>query len=75
MEFGGGKKLSNDIQAKWTMIDTKRSEPSIRRQCELIGLNRATLYDIPVSESELNLRLMHLIDEQYTQTVIQELFP
>ena len=62
------KKLPNDIQAKRAMIDTQHPELSIRRQCELIGLNRATLYYTPASESELNLRLMRLIDEQYTQT-------
>jgi putative transposase len=38
---------------------------SIRRQCELIGLNRSTLYYRGVGESEENLRLMRLIDEQY----------
>ena len=38
---------------------------SIRRQCELMGLNRSTLYYRGMGESEENLRLMRLIDEQY----------
>ena len=38
---------------------------SIRRQCELLGLNRSTLYYRGVGESEENLRLMRRIDEQY----------
>ena len=38
---------------------------SIRRQCELLGLNRSTLYYPGLGESEENLRLMRLIDEQY----------
>lgn len=38
---------------------------SIRRQCELLGLNRATLYYEPVAETALNLQLMRLLDEQY----------
>lgn len=38
---------------------------SIRRQCELLGLNRSTLYYRGIGESEENLRLMRLIDEQY----------
>jgi putative transposase len=38
---------------------------SIRRQCELLGLNRSTLYYRGLGESEENLRLMRLIDEQY----------
>lgn len=55
-------------------IDRRRSwiEPceglSIRRQCELCGLSRSTLYYEPVGESELNLALMRQIDEQYLKT-------
>src|ERR1022692_2756203 len=40
----------------------------MRRQCELLGVNRAGLYYEPVGESQENLRLMRLIDEQYTRT-------
>jgi putative transposase len=39
----------------------------MRRQCELLGVNRAGLYYQPVGESEENLRLMRLLDEQYTR--------
>jgi putative transposase len=41
---------------------------SIRRQCELLGVNRSGLYYEPVGESEENLLLMRLLDEQYTRT-------
>jgi putative transposase len=41
---------------------------SIRRQCELLGVNRTSFYYQPVGESEENLRLMRLLDEQYTRT-------
>ena len=41
---------------------------SVRRQCELIGLNRSTLYYLPATQTELNLELMRRIDEQYTKT-------
>jgi putative transposase len=34
----------------------------------LIGLNRASYYYHPAQESELNMKLMRLIDEQYTKT-------
>lgn len=38
---------------------------SIRRQCELLGLHRATLYYAPAPETALNLHLMRRLDEQY----------
>lgn len=50
------------------MVDTEQPEISVRRQCELLGVSRASLYYEPASESEENLRLMRLIDEQYTRT-------
>ena len=40
----------------------------IYRQCELIGLNKSTLYYTPVTISPYNQLLMNLIDEQYTKT-------
>lgn len=49
------------------MIETKHPTLSIRRQCELIGLNRATFYWQPAGESALNLALMALIDKEYTR--------
>jgi putative transposase len=39
---------------------------SVRRQCELLGLNRSSLYYEPAAETTENLRLMRLIDEEYT---------
>ena len=37
----------------------------MRRQCELLGLSRSSLYYDPIPESEENLRLMRRIDELY----------
>lgn len=39
----------------------------MRRQCELLELNRSGLYYRPSGESEQNLMLMRLIDEEYTR--------
>jgi putative transposase len=50
------------------MIERGHPELSIRRQCELVGLNRSTFYYEPAGESEENLLLMRLLDEQYTRT-------
>jgi len=41
---------------------------SVRQQCALLGLNRSTWYYADVGESEENLWLMRLIDEQYLLT-------
>ena len=41
---------------------------SVRRQCELLGMNRSGFYYQPVGESEKNSQLMRLLDEQYTRT-------
>jgi putative transposase len=40
---------------------------SIRRQCDLLGLSRASYYYEPATESEENLRLMGMIDRLYTE--------
>jgi putative transposase len=50
------------------MIELDFPPISIRRQCELIGLNRSTFYDAPAMESAFNLQRMPLIDAQYTKT-------
>jgi putative transposase len=39
---------------------------SVRRQCELLGLSRASLYYEPAEETPANLRLLRLIDAEYT---------
>jgi len=49
-------------------VDRHQEDISIRRQCELLGVNRAGLYYEPLGESEENLTLMRLLDEQYTRT-------
>lgn len=48
-------------------MDRDHGEFSVRRQCELLGVNRSSLYYEPMGESEENLRLMRLVDEQYTK--------
>jgi putative transposase len=50
------------------MIDNNHPQLSVRRQCELVGLNRATFYRQPLGETPFNLQLMREIDEIYTRT-------
>ncbi len=56
------------MAAKCALIEPGHEQLSVRQQCELLGLNRATYYYEPVRESALNLKLMRLIDEQYLRT-------
>lgn len=53
---------------KRSWIEPAHPELSLRRQCELLGLQRSAWYYEPVPESAENLQLMRLIDEQYTRT-------
>jgi putative transposase len=48
------------------LVEADHPELSVRRQCELLGLNRSGLYYQPAAETTENLRLMRLLDEEYT---------
>jgi len=45
------------------LIENDSAMLSVRRQCELLGLGRSSLYYEAVAETEVNLCLMRLIDE------------
>ena len=47
------------------MIETKDNNLSIKDQCELLSVSRSGYYYQPARESEENLLLMRLLDEQY----------
>ena len=49
-------------------MEQDHAEISVRRQCELLAVNRSGLYYAATGESEENLLLMRLLDEQYTRT-------
>lgn len=48
-------------------IEPMSPEIPISRQCELLDLSRSSFYYKPEGEDEENLRLMRLIDEEYTR--------
>jgi putative transposase len=52
---------------KRAMIEPDHPKISILRQCKLLGLSRASYYRTPLSETEENLELMRIIDEEYTR--------
>jgi len=49
------------------LVERGHPEISVRRQCELLGVNRSGLYYDPVGESQENLLFLRLLDEQYTR--------
>ncbi len=50
------------------MVEADHPRLSIARQCELLSIARSTFYRTPCGESEMNLTLMRLIDEQFLET-------
>lgn len=48
------------------MIEPGHPQLSVRRQCDLLGLSRSSLYYQPAAETPENLRLMRLLDQEYT---------
>jgi len=50
------------------LIEPEHPQLSIVRQCALLDLARSSYYYEPVPESEEDLLLMRLLDEQYTRT-------
>ena len=56
------------VEQKRRLVEPGHAHLSIRRQCELLGLNRGSYYYQPARESPLNLELMRKIDEQYLKT-------
>ena len=49
-----------------SLIDPGHATLSVRRQCALLGLSRSSLYYEAAEETSENLRLMRLLDKQYT---------
>src|SRR5947209_12491853 len=58
--------VPSSCEHKRPLIEPGHPALSVRRQCELLGLSRSSLYYEPGGEAAEDLRLMRLIDEQYT---------
>ena len=67
-KWEGLTERGESIEVLRSLIDGDSSELSVRRQCELLGLSRSSFYYEAATETEANLRLMRLIDEQYMET-------
>lgn len=55
------------MAGKRSLVEPDHPTLSVRRQCELIELPRASYYRTPAPETEENLMLMRIIDEEYTR--------
>ena len=60
--------MPDSIEFKRACIESRLPGLSVRRQCELLGLNRSSWYYRPAGESAENLQWMRRIDEQYLKT-------
>jgi len=58
--------ISSEVRRGW--IEWEHPELSVKRQCELLAVARSSVYYQEAGESEYNLALMRLLDEQYTRT-------
>lgn len=56
-----------DVAKRKLLISPTHANLSVRRQCELLSLNRSGLYYREEGENDFNLKLMNLIDENYTR--------
>ena len=50
------------------MVDPQHPTLPVKRQCQLVSISRSCYYGTRQGESDLNLTLMRLIDEQFMET-------
>ncbi|RVU80965.1 IS3 family transposase [Leucothrix sargassi] len=62
------KFLTATLNARKQLLEPDSKDFSTRKQCELLGINRSSLYYQPKPISKLDITLMNLLDEQYTKT-------
>ena len=65
---GSKKNLDLTLEQKRMAIEPDNSKIPIYRQCELLSLNRSSLYYTPCRDTQYNQQIMNLIDAQYIQT-------
>ena len=58
--------MSCSLEQRRLWVDPQHQNISVQRQCDLLGVARASYYYQPQSESPENLLYMRLLDEEYT---------
>lgn len=66
-DWAVGKLKSLDLSNKKDLVDSKLNTIPMTRQCELIDLNRSTLYYQAKPIDEYDLKVMKRLDEIYTE--------
>jgi len=54
------------------LVQPRASKISIRKQCELLSVNRSQIYYKPVSEKPENIKIMHFLDQHLTKHPTEE---
>ena len=62
------KNLALTLEQKRKAVEPANKKIPVYRQCELLGLNRSSMYYKPRGDTEYNEMLMKLIDGQYVET-------
>ena len=65
---GSKKNLDLTLEQKRKAVESGHKKVPVYRQCELLGLNRSSLYYKTSGETPYNEQLMKLIDKQYIET-------
>ncbi len=60
------KLVSLDLSNKKSLVDSKLTTISKTSQCKLLGISRATLYYTPRPMQEQDIKILHAMDEIYT---------
>lgn len=68
MNWTGSKKNPDFSPEQKRLMIVTHPQLSIKRQCELLDISRSSWYYEPLPETEFNLSLMRIMDEQYLQT-------
>nr|WP_258051823.1 IS3 family transposase [Mesorhizobium sp. INR15] len=66
-DFLGQDLRSLSLDRRRMMINPDHPRLSIRRQCELVSISRASFYRQPVDETPETLKLMRVIDEAFME--------
>ncbi|MCD9150488.1 IS3-like element ISPpy1 family transposase [Psychrobacter sanguinis] len=62
------KFLTATLSTRKQLLEPDNKDFSFRKQCELLSINRSSLYYQAKPISELDITLMNLLDQQYTKT-------